>query len=130
MDNLKLKNHKSNRYKRSRSRSYNRKDPNKIKDNKRHRKNNNSFESSSSRSHDKFDNKLQKLRENTFNSKKERSFSPVKKKVNINLPNKGILANIIQDNIKVNLKLDCEEVTRANDKLKYLDSTGKKVNLN
>lgn len=68
---------------------------------------------SSSTVDNKFEKKLERLREDTKKRKKKRSDSPFESRVRVQLPNKNALTNIIQDNIKRNVRLDTEEVSRA-----------------
>jgi hypothetical protein len=120
---------------RSRTRSLSTKKKNKKskkskKSKKRKRSSSYSSKSSRSRDYSDFDRKLNNLRRETQKHKKERSDSPIKPNLKINLPNKGILANIIQDNIKINRKLDQGEIDRATKMLRQVDSnTNKKATL-
>jgi hypothetical protein len=87
---------------------------------------NRSFSSSESQENKgkKFDQKLKRMREETRKNKKQRNLDNIKPKVQIKLPNKSILANLIHDNIKANSKLDQEEISRANILLKTVDVKG------
>jgi hypothetical protein len=106
---------------RSRSRSKKRKHRTSHKSRKHYKKNHSRNNSSSSLS-ERFEEKLERLRNETSKVKKERknNFSDDPKLVK-RIPNKNALANIIQDNIKINRKLDIEEVERASINLKKVD---------
>lgn len=56
-----------------------------------------------------------------------RSRSPVIIRAPFRLPNKGVLANIIQEHVRTNKKTDTEEVERANVNFKKLDNSERKV---
>lgn len=136
-DKNKMKKSKKSKHKirsrsprRNRSRSYSTSNRKKHKKNKNRRKNDKvkkyndrSSSSSLSRPREDFDKKLERMRETTLcRNKKERGESPLRKDMKIKLPNKGILANIIQDNLRANKKLDVEEVDRATENLKRVDT--------
>lgn len=114
---------------RSRSRSLSLRNENINKKKSRNRK---CYSSSSSNSkmssiYADFDRKLNNLRRETKNHKKERNDSPIKHNFQIKLPNKGILANIIQHNIKINKKMDKLEIDRATNLLRQVDSNKNKT---
>jgi hypothetical protein len=73
-----------------------------------------------------FEDRLEEMRKQTLLSKKEKSDSPFIARKEIKLPNKGVLANIIQKQIRNNVRLDNDEVNRATDNLQKYDS-GRKV---
>jgi len=111
----------SEKYK-SRSRSKDKK--NKWKNRKK------SQSSSSHSSEESFGYKLENMRRITIENKRERGYSPIQKKIQINPLNKSYLSSIINDNLKSNKKVDYEEIERASEKLKALDGTiTKKVKL-
>jgi len=60
-------------------------------------------------------------------NKKTRKDSPTQINKQITLPNKGRLANILQDNVRINRKLDDDEVQRADIELKKIDNSGRNV---
>ena len=77
-----------------------------------------------------FDERLDRMRIMTKMNKKERSDSPVKNvDVKVRLPNKGILANLINENKRTNKKLDDEEFDRANTQFKKLDHSDRRAKL-
>ena len=61
------------------------------------------------------------MREETSKNKKERNFDKIKTNIQIKLPNKNILANIIHENVKNNCKLDQDGIDRADMLLKKVD---------
>ena len=79
--------------------------------------------------HESFDERLERLRKETETekNKKTRKDSPTQINKQITLPNKGRLANILQDNVRINRKLDDDEVQRADIELKKIDNSGRNV---
>ena len=112
---------------RSRSLSLRTENINKKKSRNRKRYSSSSSNSKMSRKYADFDRKLNNLRRETKNHKKERNYSPIKHNFQIKLPNKGILASIIQDNIKINKKMDKIEIDRATNLLRHVDSNKNKT---
>ncbi len=77
-----------------------------------------------------FDERLDRMRMMTQMNKKIRSDSPVKNvDIKVRLPNKGILANLINENKRTNKKLDDEELDRANVQFKKLDHSERRAKL-
>ena len=72
-----------------------------------------------------FDRRLEKLRKKTYKNKKERSDSPFTANIKIKMPNKGLLAKMLNKNISQNTKMDNDEINRASDNLKKYDPNKK-----
>ena len=125
---------KSKEY-RSRSRSYEKdRTKNKSRDIKKDKNKRKSYSNSSSNNdkkreykRDNFDSKLKRLQEVTNKNIKERMDSSFNTDIKIKVPNKGILANMIQENLRNNKKTDRDEINRATVLLRNVDTNTTKT---